>query len=134
MYIKEFNGKSTLEITIKENKLTNITDLSREVQMSADQIIDLTCVNEIEKLRRDYGDVSVLSIIEAAEALKTVSETTLRRRKKRGLGEPPRYNQEEPGAKIYYPFREIAAEMYLEAHPVKYGEYSLARIIKSRHV
>lgn len=131
--MKELKEKSILEITIKEKKITDMTELSRQVQMSVDQIIDLTCVSEFERLRNDHGDVSVLSIIEAAESLKMASVTTLRRRKKRAQGEPPRYNQEEPGAKIYYPIREIAAEMYLEAHPVTYGEYSLARIIKSRH-
>lgn len=133
MYIQEKLSKFDVELTLNEKNITTIDVLSNEVKLSKDQIIDLICEEEMTYLYSIYGKVTVLTLEEVIDELKTVSESTLRRRKARGYGEGPRHLQNGKNAKIYYPAREIASEMYLESHPIMYNEVSLSKIIKSRH-
>ena len=133
MYIQEKLSKFDVELTLKEKNITTIDVLSNEIKLSKDHIIDLICEEEMTYLYSIYGKVTVLTLEEVLDELKTVSESTLRRRKARGYGEGPRHVQSGKNAKIYYPVREIASEMYLESHPIMYNEVSLSKIIKTRH-
>lgn len=119
MYIQEKASKFNLEFTIKEKNIVTI---------------DVICEKQIAQLKKKYGNnVKLLTLEETVDELEAVSVTELRKRKKRGLGEGPRFFQKVENSKIYYPLKEVACEMYLEEHPIFYSELSLSKIIKTRH-
>jgi len=106
----------------------------KEIGLSRDQIVYIACQEQINHLKTEYGNnVHLLTLAEAVDKLESVTETELRKRKARGLGEAPRFFQKVENAKIYYPIQEIACEMYLEKYPIFYSDFSLSKIIKSRH-
>jgi len=126
--------KSKLEKIVEEKNITSLKGLQEATDLSKYQITNEICSEENKYLKQKYGNsTKLLTLYEAVDELDSVTDTELRKRKARGMGEGPRFFQKVENSKIYYPLQEIACEMYLEKYPIFYNEVSLSKIIKTRH-